>query len=74
MGRYKLNTIEDLAGGANLSYDLDQLSMGSPTKLNSSTKKGVFIIKELVCKELPEDIELLRVDEDFRINSERKVI
>lgn len=74
MGRYKLNTIEDLAGGANLSYDLDQLSMGSPTKLNSSTKKGVFIIKELVCKDLPEDIELLRVDEDFRINSERKVI
>ena len=42
--------------------------------MNSNTKKGVYIIKELVCKDLPEEFEEGQQVEVFKVNSERKVL
>lgn len=58
-----------------MTYDLEKLGMHSASKLNLlSTKKGVYIIKELVCKDLPDDIDAYQKEEDFRVNSERKIL
>ena len=72
-GKFKLNTVEDM-GYANFLGDAENLNMVAEKQLHvkyanglaannspnasSITKKGVYIIKELVCKDLgPENVE-----------------
>ena len=57
-----------------MTYDLEQLGKKSNSKLKTSTKKGVYIIKELVCKDLNPDLETYTKEDDFRLNSERKIL
>ena len=57
-----------------VKYANSSIVSGSPTKnVNCNTKKGVYIIKELVCKDLPDNLDEPQEDH-FKVSSERKVL